>query len=388
MKAIEDDSDLEGTNGFREQKKKKKKKEERTTVTTIPEEIIVFDILTRIPVKSLLRFRCVSKLCRSVLRNPSFVNLHLSRSMTDRFDGFGLFVSAYNKHSSELHLLSASHCGGATTHLFTLPNSNSDPCVSLHLNGLFLVHRTGFSCINPSIYICNPSTREIAKLPSTGPIVYSPSVQHVCYNLGLDLSTNEYKVLNIRVRNLRCPEKMQAECEIFTLSTNSWRKIDPVFPFDVKGQDCFHGWCKESLCVNGIIHWMIWSKKVIVAFDLKEEKFRVLPLPPAAIPFEEFTSDDFPVKSNTPYMIQINGLLGLICHEHVLKRNSMEIWILEDYKNQVWIEERIAFPSGWAELGRPYPCGAIHTGEILLTPQRISRDREEQLEQEEHFRHP
>uniref|UniRef100_A0A5B7BE74 F-box domain-containing protein n=1 Tax=Davidia involucrata TaxID=16924 RepID=A0A5B7BE74_DAVIN len=350
---------LEDCNNLETAKKKK-------GTVTIPNEIIFFEILTRIPVKSLLQFRSVSKLWTSLIRNPSFANLHLTRSITDRLHGFGLFISAYNKHSSEQHFLSASHRGGTTAHLFTLSNSNSDPPVSSHLRGLFLIHPSGFTRLNTSVFICNPATREIARIPATGPIVCSPYPQaHVCYNLGFDFSTNEYKVVNIRVLNLIRPSERKAECEIFSLGTRSWRKIDPVFPFNVKGEDWLCEWFKGSVFVNGGIHWMLWSKKVIAAFDLRDENFRMIPLPRATT---------ITVRSKTPYMIEINGLLALICHEHVLERNTMEIWILKDYQNQAWIEERITFPCPWVELESPYPSGAIHTGEILFTPQRTSRD--------------
>ncbi|KAA8532807.1 hypothetical protein F0562_033076 [Nyssa sinensis] len=144
--------------------------------------------------------------------------------------------------------------------------------------------------------------------------------------------------------------KAKAECQIFTLGTESWRKIDPVFPFDIKGRDWLFG-SKYSVCVNGAIHWLIQSENFIAAFDLREESFRIMPLPHATIP------------SGKLYMIQINGLLAVICP------NMMEMWVLEDYENRVWIAESIIFPSSCA-----FPRGTIHTGEILLTPQRISRD--------------
>lgn len=41
---------------------------------------IVCDILSRLPVKSLLRFKCVYKRWYSLIRDPYFVDLHLIRS--------------------------------------------------------------------------------------------------------------------------------------------------------------------------------------------------------------------------------------------------------------------------------------------------------------------
>lgn len=41
---------------------------------------IVVDVLSRLPVKSLLRFKSVSKEWQSIITDPKFVSLHLNRS--------------------------------------------------------------------------------------------------------------------------------------------------------------------------------------------------------------------------------------------------------------------------------------------------------------------
>ena len=62
----------------------------------------------------------------------------------------------------------------------------------------------------------------------------------------------------------------------------------------------------------------------------------------------------------------MNGLLAVICYEHVFEQNTVEMWILEDYGNQVWTMESITFPSRWESLACPVPYGTIYTGEILF----------------------
>ncbi|RXH90692.1 hypothetical protein DVH24_035456 [Malus domestica] len=52
----------------------------------IPEEIL-FEILVRLPVKSLLRFRCVCKSWNTLISSPDFRNAHLEKNiMRDSYD--------------------------------------------------------------------------------------------------------------------------------------------------------------------------------------------------------------------------------------------------------------------------------------------------------------
>ncbi|GMN36496.1 hypothetical protein TIFTF001_006070 [Ficus carica] len=68
-------------------------------MANFPPEIIT-DIICRLPVKDLLRYRCVSKSWRSMIDGPDFIKLHSKQSMesqfqpqprTNRFQGTGLY---------------------------------------------------------------------------------------------------------------------------------------------------------------------------------------------------------------------------------------------------------------------------------------------------------
>jgi len=48
----------------------------------LPIEIITEEILPRLPAKSLLRFRCVCRLFKTLISSPGFINLHLERSQS------------------------------------------------------------------------------------------------------------------------------------------------------------------------------------------------------------------------------------------------------------------------------------------------------------------
>ncbi|KAI3848110.1 hypothetical protein MKW92_020679 [Papaver armeniacum] len=53
-----------------------------TNAIMFDEDMIVCDILSRIPAKSLMRFKCVSKPWCSLIKDPYFVDLHFTKSKT------------------------------------------------------------------------------------------------------------------------------------------------------------------------------------------------------------------------------------------------------------------------------------------------------------------
>ncbi|KAK2654317.1 hypothetical protein Ddye_014173 [Dipteronia dyeriana] len=70
-------------------------------MSDIPPPIIV-DILSRLPVKSLCRFRCVSKPWLALINHPRFAKMHLSRTHTQRL----LVEKSNSLYSVQLETLS------------------------------------------------------------------------------------------------------------------------------------------------------------------------------------------------------------------------------------------------------------------------------------------
>ncbi|KAK2966934.1 hypothetical protein RJ640_002119 [Escallonia rubra] len=362
-----------------------KQRRKPADISQIPVEIVL-DILSRLPAKTLLTLKCVSKPWCSFIRDPVLVDLRFSRAISGGPDNFALFISAYNHSTSERHFLSASlHDGAATTHLLTLPKSGSDPAESEHINGLVLFRRrNGLSDPNSFAYICNPSTRQILKLPKVASIDTSvPYIAYYCYNLfGFDPIANEHKVLNIVIPRAYGLDG-KATCKIFSFKTFKWRKVEAVLPFDAIGANLSFWQSDEvgdvrpqvGVCVSGVLHWMLKFVDGIMAFDLKEEKFSVIPLPPDALPANYLATHGIFVSVNHPYLIQIDGVLALVCCERFAKRKIIEVWMLEDYGKQVWVKETITFQDRWTKKGTPYPMDVIYTGEVLLRPHTISGNR-------------
>ncbi|XP_071711782.1 F-box protein At5g65850-like [Rutidosis leptorrhynchoides] len=353
---------------------------ESQIIIAVPNEIFQ-EILTRIPVKSLLQFRSVSKPWLSLIADPLFTKLHLNRSAVNH--RAALFITAFDTSTHKHHLLSAAPDGGSVTHLITLrdaPLLQRNTLVAEHLHGLIL-----FTCGNEYVenyfaVVINPSTRSVYKIPGVTSLPkYTYRSVNMCYMFGFDESRNEHKVLIIMMLGFKTFPPMRPssiEFMIFSLSDYSWRTIDATLPIDISVLQLYIG-TKSSVCVNSVIHVMLHGQNDILAFDLRTEKFEIIKFPDDALNSEHSTFYNHKGKNtsklNQPSIMKVNGLLGVLCHDRVVETNEMHLWILQDYDNRFWIRETITFPKSWVELDGPFPSGSVYRDKIMFSPKRLSR---------------
>lgn len=329
-------------------------------------------------VKSLVRFKCVSKAWLSLIHSALFATTFNTRALKHPSHGYSLLFMANDKSTSQRHFLSAPYEGGSTTHLVTLANIPAEETEADICNGLVLFHRqNGYMKHNFAFFI-NPSTHEFIKLlGKAAQPRFSYGNVHVCYFFGFDPSTQGFKVLNTRIIGLRTPKKRKIECGLFDLSSCSWKRINPVLPFDMMGDDWLF-WFRHNVCIDGVIYILLHRNYLLAAFDLQEESFSLIPLPQGAIPSDiatNFEHEGMPgISFNYPYMINYNGLLAVVCIEKLRHHKTVELWILEDPKSQEWVKESIVLPESWDGSSSPRPRNAIFTGEIMFTPKMPSKE--------------
>ncbi|KAK1408161.1 hypothetical protein QVD17_39796 [Tagetes erecta] len=337
---------------------------------TLPIEIIE-EIISRVPVKSILRFRSVSKPWLSIIsNNPSFTKLHFTRTTSNHFTA--LFIAAYDQCNRKRYFLSAARDGGLITHLMTLDNARTiGTSQAQHLKGLVCFSFTSLypNCNCSYAYIINPSTRSVFKLPEPDDLLTYGKV-HACYLFGFDEFTNEHKV----VLYIRKHGGSVVEFRIFSMSSYSWRKIDvepPVgFTWDSLRFDT-----KSSVCVNSVVHLMLRGSFDVLAIDLRTNKSCVISTPHGVVPSTPFRLDARNVtltKDNYPRIIKIDGCVGVVCHDRVVESNEMHIWILQDYESRVWIRETIAFPKPWSKLDGPFPFDDDNMGGVIFSLRKTS----------------
>ncbi|KAF5818685.1 putative F-box domain-containing protein [Helianthus annuus] len=315
---------------------------------SVPGEVIE-EILLRLPVKSVLRFRTLSKPWLSHISNPSFTKLHFTRATAAHRTA--LFISAYDEPTRKRHFLSTAHDGGPVTHLMTLDEPYSTVTTQAeHLNG----------------------TRKIFKLPHP----YTDDGDgdgdgegDLCYLFGFDESRNEHKILMIK-KLLKEPTRVQ----IMTLSVNLFMDSDRC------GAPVGFSWAsfyyESSVCVNSVVHIMLLSSYDILAFDLRTDKFSIISTPQGVRSHGPSWSGRILLKLNGVRITKINGYIGVVCHYCVGENNEMHIWILQDYENRVWVKEIITFLDSWIELdgSSPFPFPLdVNIDEVIFCPQNRTR---------------
>ncbi|KAG5629549.1 hypothetical protein H5410_001266 [Solanum commersonii] len=207
---------------------------------SIPEEIVI-QIFTWFPVKSLMRFKCVTKFFNSLVFESYFMDIHTSQSMI-RQSGTKYFLDRKEFYEFGDGKISASNLWSFDEFPFYIPVGSDVSCV----NGLF--------CIQKPAAILNPSTGEVRYLPKL-----NDDQSLLYYWLGFELEENKYKVLLTRDGS----GLYLKQC-VFTLGIDkSWRKTQRI-PRSVmyKPGNSSKWWYYELIEVKGklaIINCPKWS---------------------------------------------------------------------------------------------------------------------------------
>ena len=292
---------------------------------------VVNDIFGRLPVKSLTRFRLVSKSCDSIISDPTFIsthfNLNLTKSLisTNTRSGYLLYTPTLteNHSSSTSKQLCTVVCNNDHTltqvSKFEIPSFLDEFSIVSFCNSVFCL--AGYDQdLNHIIYLWNPSIRKFRKLLSTR---FPFSDLRVVFGLAFYSKNNDFKVLRLET----CwAEKPQAEAEIYTLSTDSWRKVIITME-SLRGYEPSFGSIVSvlppSVFCNGALHFIAstCSHYFILSFDVLDETFHEMMLPLAQNDLLSFQLAVF------------KGLLAVIffCRRPYNTGCLCDFWVMEEY---------------------------------------------------------
>ncbi|XP_073029423.1 F-box/kelch-repeat protein At3g06240-like [Primulina eburnea] len=356
---------------------------------TLPTDVLI-QVLIRLPVKSIVKFRSVSKTWRDLIKSPMFVQEHQKRGRKQRVLLVKRFlppktrdykaISSSRHWTSILKDLEISSYGHLHIVTHSLPPQNrqgktysfhdpeflkllvspdllipipililnaSNIPLQRHWNLNISIHGpcNGLICIafEETVFLCNPALREYKMIPPLRfPLDYiSIPLQH---GFWFEPITGVYKV--IRITNISYMADMvpgaeisfvfgesQVRFDLYNSASNSWKQIDAKVP-DISylpGYDLFY---------NGTIHWIAinasYSFPSILCFDVSEETSRQLYLP-----------DNFNPSVRNLRLMEFNDSLAVVRYPHPrIQPYKTEIWVMTEYGvKESWTKQFVIGPN-------------------------------------------
>ncbi|KAF3947349.1 hypothetical protein CMV_026505 [Castanea mollissima] len=299
----------------------------------LPDDVVE-DILGHLPVKSLTRFRCVSKSCESIITDHTFVTKHLKLNLNQ-------FESLMSTNANSGYLL------------YTTKDKNSSPS-SKQLCTVFCNNdRTLTQVSSHIIYLWNPSIRMFKKLLAT---IFTDKYARSVIGLAYNSQNNDFKILRL----VSFLGGQEVEAEIYSLSTDSWRKV-VISMESLRGYEPNFGTIADTdrtcIFLNGALHTVAITSRhhFILSFDINDESFREIMLPPNHL-------DGVPV--NFAELAVFKGCLAVFVFVHGCRDILCHIWVMEEYGVAESWTRKYLVARNWVSGG--YFFGCTDNGELLI----------------------
>jgi F-box interacting protein len=334
---------------------------------------LVYDILTWLPVKSLLRFRCVSKTWYSTIISPLFSTTHHNLNEAKSYSSDTQILIYWLAPDDHKHLtFNEELCTVVSNGDHILTEISKYKIHHLHADIINFSH--GMFCFatasnehlsDNTIYLCNPSIKKLKKVVAP-PTDFHVSLFYGSFALGLGYHSqnNDFRILRIVCYNCIGGEEVPwAEAKVYTLSTDSWKRvvisldsvpnIGPIV--ELKGSRC--------LFFNGALHSIVYSRHhhFILSFDLNDERFREIMLP------SNYKGNLVAVDESLVLFKRCLAFLvfGYDVDEHCYARH---IWVMKEY----------GVAESWTKISVPreeLACflGCTYNGELLIEKYSDSR---------------
>ncbi|XP_022734224.1 F-box/kelch-repeat protein At3g06240-like [Durio zibethinus] len=293
----------------------------------LPDDLII-EIMARLPPKSALRFRCLSKSWKAFLSSPNFIRMHLNHVTENKYKYMQQLVLSSTYSLQLMNYTAYKKTASTLDFPMEYPNWKRFPTLFVMVLGSC----NGLLCAavpTKTLIIWNPSIREFKKLPLSCPLNDSKLDG---FGFGYDHSTDDYKVIRFLYSIGRG-----------LLLMGSF--IGLVICLDNPQQGQEGGPCSDTA------HW-------ILGFDLTFDKFEAFP-PPKDL------------KEESKFTLGVIG--GCLSLAQNLYGDRIEMWKLDkgDTKKG-WIKvmtimnpQRLPCPYGLV------PICIMKNGEVLLSYDEI-----------------
>ncbi|XP_028798007.1 putative F-box protein At4g38870 [Neltuma alba] len=240
---------------------------------------IILNILKRLPVKSLIRFQCVCKDWKNLIKTPFFIQDHLHHSSHQNplllLKWLG-DLRIVDRHNMQVTQIQISPLVDSCFDLVIVGSSNGLLCVQVvdNLVKTVLPWKTKENgIVPPTLLLWNPATRHFRKLPLNIKDFNSSYRQ----GFGFSPIDNDYKIVRIYV----CGPCFAANpAQIYSLKAGSWKEVEFENLEGIK----ISKW--ENVAVNGVMYFSgrdpstpSNDDNLVVSIDLTKEVCTLIPLP-------------------------------------------------------------------------------------------------------------
>ncbi|XP_059430230.1 putative F-box protein At1g47790 [Corylus avellana] len=240
---------------------------------------VLFDIFSRLPIKTLLRFRCVSPLWCTIIDDPDLASTHRLRRVEEPKI---LLLEATHK---PLDLVFREDRSGLLRFVSGKAAYSLEGCC----NGLLCFTRPFWYYNHSPLFLVNPQRQQVVELqrPPCKGAPWPPVHDTVCscsYGLGFDCSTNTYKIVGVFFNGKNAGDDDDDLCaQVYTLGRgrSSWRAVKGPSKTTIRNRKCIHG---RPVYACGALHWLVMHihnngvhlQYKIVYFDVGKEEFGLI----------------------------------------------------------------------------------------------------------------
>ncbi|CAI9109951.1 OLC1v1009894C1 [Oldenlandia corymbosa var. corymbosa] len=280
--------------------KKAKAKKQRVSAVELPQDAVV-EILSRLPVKTLLRFKCVCKLWNSLISDPNFV---LSTSGRER-----IIVRSYSEPMSFYSIDDEfSVVKLPIPHVEYLDDSDKFKFLG-SCNGLVLF------LADEHLYLWNPLTNSCRLMPQLNDLVGKLNSRYpMSCGFCFDKSSDDYKVVTVTM--VHTGGGINSSVYVASLKEG---KMPMEFSIPYRFSYSYPHVLEEHL--HWIVKEKIGSAQLILYFDQEANQFRELSLP-----------DDHEYgDAVSVYYFGFTILDGCLCISRHLNHDATDVLIMREY---------------------------------------------------------
>ncbi|XP_059309992.1 F-box/kelch-repeat protein At3g23880-like [Lycium ferocissimum] len=322
------------------------------TIPILPPELIA-EILARLLVKSLLKFRFVSKSWLGLISSPEFIKTHLSISANNKECTHHRLMMEVNQPNNKLKECSLSSLIydesviEASDLDYTMKNSGGYFRVVGFVNGLICLEGG-----TRNLFLWNPTIKKYKELPYYIRILKRNT--KAIYGFGYDEFHDDYKVV-CGLSIYQHGNLPLVEVKVYSLKSDSWKSMDD-FEDGVRFRN-------SGPFLNGKLHWTTscglgkysprgpWG---IISIDMADEKWEKIE-PPCHGKKEEF-GFALGVLGNNLSVLYMNYLIRInlwVTKEYGIKESWTKMYTIKCLSD---LETCFHFPS----------CYMSKKGEILV----------------------